>query len=134
MHTILPDGSYLYGDKEDMLLKLGYSMVLSTNFILHKAYFEMFQLNEFLPSGIVEYVDKKMNCEDFAMCIMVADFLQRVSSTRSCCLVVKGRFYPSNLEEKNGKSGTVLAHKSSFTHWTLISVVFILMLVYFFMM
>ena len=64
----------------------------------------MFQLEEFVPRGVVQYVDEKMNCEDFAMCIMVGDFLERISFAQSCCFVVKGRNYPANLEEKNGKS------------------------------
>lgn len=99
----MQDGSYVYGEKDDVLQALGYSIVLSTNFILHKAYFEMFQMDEFLPQGIMDYVDEKMNCEDFAMCLMVGDYLERISSTQSCCLVVKGKYYPANLEEKNGK-------------------------------
>ena len=100
-HTVT-NGSYRYGENTDTLRKLGYSMVLSTNFILHKAYLEMFQIPEFLPKGIYRYVDVKMNCEDFAMAIMVTDFFERVSSPQSCCIVLKGKRFPYNLEEENG--------------------------------
>ena len=101
----MPDGSYSYEEKDDTLSKYGYSLVLSTNFILHKAYLEMYHRSEFLPSGIREYVDSKMNCEDFAMCMLVTHFLDRVGSPQSCCIARKQ--YPYNLQDQNGNGYNV---------------------------
>ena len=64
----------------------------------------MYHRSEFLPSGKCKYVDSKMNCEDFAMCMLVTHFLDRVSSPQLCCIYIalKGKQYPHNLQDQNG--------------------------------
>lgn len=101
MHTILPDGSYYYGDTGDTLETFGYSLLISANIILHKTYLEMFQIPGFLPTEIKEYIDDHMNCEDIAICIMASAFLERTSYPQTACMSIKARHYPYNLEAQN---------------------------------
>lgn len=103
LHTILKNGEYFYGDQENSLEKNGYSLVLSTNFILHKAYLEMYQMPEFLPRPIYKYVDEKMNCEDIAIAMMVTEFLEKYSTPQTCCISLHAKHYPYNLEAQNRK-------------------------------
>ena len=102
-HTILSDGTYYYGDKEGKSINHGYSLLISANIILHKKYLEMFQVPLFLPIGIHKYIDEHMNCEDIAICLMVTDFLERVSFPQSGCIGLRAKRYPQNLEAKNRK-------------------------------
>ena len=101
LHTIEKNGQYFYGEKDNALEKYGYSLVLSTNFILHRAYLEMYQLPDFLPPGIYKYVDEKMNCEDIAIAMMVTEFLETYGNPQSCCLSMHAKHYPYNLEAQN---------------------------------
>lgn len=102
-HTILSDGTYYYGDKEGKSINHGYSLLISANIILHKKYLEMFQVPLFLPNGIHKYINEHMNCEDIAICLMVTDFLERVSFPQSGCISLRAKQYPQNLEAKNRK-------------------------------
>ena len=58
---------------------------------------------EFLNPSILDYVDKWMNCEDLAMCLMVADFLAKVTYPQVSCVGLKAKHYPYNLEAQNSK-------------------------------
>ncbi len=98
-HTILPDGSYQYGTSTPETKNLGYSLVLTI--ILHKAYLEMYQMEEFLDKNMLNYINENFNCEDLAMCIMVADFLANVSYPQTSCIGMKPKQYPYNLEAQN---------------------------------
>ncbi len=85
------------------LEKNGYSLVLSTNFILHRAYLEMYQMPEFLPRAIYKYVDEKMNCEDIAIAMMVTGFLEQYGTPQACCLSMYAKHNPYNLEAMNSE-------------------------------
>ena len=50
---------------------------------------------------MLEYIDNVMNCEDIAMSLMVTDFLANYSTPQSCCLGLKAKHYPYNLEAQN---------------------------------
>lgn len=102
-HTLAPNGSYNYGAKTKGDELLGYSLLISANFIVHKAYLEMFNMPEFINSSMTDYVNEQMNCEDLAMCTMVADFLSKVSYPQTSCVGMKAKHYPYNLEAQNSK-------------------------------
>ena len=75
--------------------------MISATFIMHKAYLEMFHDPTFLPQSIYDYINTNMNCEDLAMCIMVTDFLIKTTYPQTCCVSVKTKKYPINLEATN---------------------------------
>ena len=105
MHTLNKGGVYHYGPSPNFgntPEKLGYSMLISASFILHKVYMELFH-SPYLPRDIVAYVDKEMNCEDIAICVMVAKFLQDVSWPQSAVLSVKPKTPLRNLEAMTGE-------------------------------
>lgn len=77
--------------------------MISATFILHKAYLEMFHNPIFVPHSIYHYINKYKNCEDLAMCIMVTDFLIKTTYLQTCCISIKGKKNPINLEATNGK-------------------------------
>ena len=64
-------------------------------------------MSHFLPNAIYKYIDKNMNCEDLAMCIMVTDFLRRMSFPQTCCVSVNAKQFPMNLEATNREFGWV---------------------------
>lgn len=100
-HTVFSNGTYFYGATSKMDEKLGYSLLISANFLIHKAYMEMFHIPEFMNTSMIEYINHHMNCEDLAMCIMVADFLSKVSYPQTSCIGLKPKHYPYNLEGEN---------------------------------
>ena len=81
--------------------------MISATFIMSKTYLEMFHISHFLPNAIYKYIDKNMNCEDLAMCIMVTDFLRRMSFPQTCCVSVNAKQFPMNLEATNREFGWV---------------------------
>ena len=102
-HSILPNGSYYYGARNKADESLGSSLLITANFLVHKAYLEMFNMPEFINSGMTSYVNEQMNCEDLAMCTMVADFLAKVSYPQTSCVGMKAKHYPYNLEAQNSR-------------------------------
>ena len=101
MHT-MSEGNYVYGPLPNTK-ELGYSIMISTAHIIHKAYMEMFNDPLMLPEPIHNYIDQKMNCEDLAMCIMVTGFLSRATWPQSCAIAVKPIHVPYNLEAQGRK-------------------------------
>lgn len=81
--------------------QFGYSLLISANFLIHKAYMEMFYISEFINSSMVEYINQNMNCEDLGMCTMVADFLAKASYPQTSCVGLKPLHYPYNMEGEN---------------------------------
>ena len=75
----------------------------------------MYNMPEFLNPSILDYVDKWMNCEDLAMCLMVADFLAKVTYPQVSCVGLKAKHYPYNLEAQNSefkiKKNQLYTHK-----------------------
>ena len=58
-------------------------------------------MDEFIDVSMIDYVNKNFNCEDLAMCTMVADFLAKVSYPQTSCVGMKAKHYPYNLEAEN---------------------------------
>ena len=105
MHTLNEKGDYHYGPYPkagQTPEKLGYSMLISASFILHKVYLELFH-SSYLPSDVMTYINREMNCEDVAMCILVAQFLRDVSWPQSSVISVKPRVPLKNLEATTGE-------------------------------
>ncbi|XP_011405216.2 PREDICTED: exostosin-like 2 [Amphimedon queenslandica] len=101
-YDTLPDGTFFYGTKKGLQSeKYGYSAMISATFIMSKTYLEMYHQPHFLPSAIYDYINKNMNCEDIAMCLMVTDFLRRTSFPQTCCVSVNAKRFPINLEATN---------------------------------
>ena len=101
-------GTYFYGPRPAKGLraeKFGYSLMGSASSYLHKAYLEMFHDPRFLPRTTIDYIDHMMNCEDLAMCVMVAKFLEDIQQPQCAVLSVQPQGKISNLEMmSNGKS------------------------------
>ena len=83
-----------YGSTPD---KHGYSMLISASFIIHKVYMELFH-SWYMPNKVIQHIDSNMNCEDIAMCILVAKFLGDISWKQSAVLSVKPKIPLKNLE------------------------------------
>ena len=104
MHSLNKGGVYHYGPSPQFgntPEKLGYSMLISASFILHKVYFELFH-SPYLPSEVMSHINKEMNCEDIAMCILVSQFLRDVSWSQSSVISVKPKVTLRNLEAMTG--------------------------------
>ncbi|XP_011405217.2 PREDICTED: exostosin-like 2 [Amphimedon queenslandica] len=104
MHTLNQHGDYHYGPYPkagQTPEKLGYSMLISASFILHRVYLELFH-SSYLPGEIMTYINREMNCEDVAMCILVAQFLRDVAWPQSSVISVKPRVPLKNLEATTG--------------------------------
>ena len=94
-------GTYFYGPRPKMGLsaeKFGYSLMGSGSSFLHKAYLEMFHDPRILPRSIIDYIDNLMNCEDLAMCVMVAKFLEDIHQPQCAALSVQPQGNIANLE------------------------------------
>ena len=101
-------GTYFYGPRPEKGLKagkFGYSLMGSASSFLHKAYLEMFHDPRFLPRTTIDYIDHVMNCEDLAMCVMVAKFLEDIHQPQCAVLSVEAQRKIDNLElMSTGKS------------------------------
>ena len=101
-------GTYFYGPRPEKGLdaeKFGFSLMISASSYLHKAYLEMFHDPRILPRTTIDYVDHMMNCEDLAMCVMVAKFLEDIHQPQCAVLSVQAQGKITNLENMStGKS------------------------------
>ena len=76
----------------------GYNIMLNSCF-LHKTYLEMYHDPLIIPSSLVEYVNRQMNCEDILMSVVVAKFLKDIGRPQSGVLAVKSNWI-GNLEDE----------------------------------
>ena len=76
-------------------------MILTSTAILHKAYLQMFFDEHVLPKGMIQYIDKRKNCEDIAMNVMVARFLFDMGQRQAAALAVRPRREVRNMEHSN---------------------------------
>ena len=77
----------------------------SASSYLHKAYLEMFHDPRILPKTTIDYIDHMMNCEDLAICVMVAKFLEDIHQPQSAVLSVQTQGKITNMEMMStGKS------------------------------
>lgn len=96
----MANGKYVYRSTQNLV---GYSLVISSAEILHKSYMEMFQDPSMLPESLLTYTDRIMNCEDLAMCIMVTDFLSRVTWPQSSVILVQPKYKLYNMQGQGSK-------------------------------
>lgn len=81
----------------------GYSIMLTSVCFVHRIYLEMFFDPSFVPSGVREEIDKRRNCEDIMLSILVTKFLQDISWPQCGVLAVKASFGITNLDVEASK-------------------------------
>jgi len=98
-HTYQKDGSLWYGVYSGAK-NPGYSMMVGSITMFHKAYLEMYFDTKIVPAEVVDYIDKTMNCDDLWLNIMVSKFLGDVSWKQPSALVIDLGGTITNLESK----------------------------------
>lgn len=78
----------------------GYSIMLTSVCFVHYIYLEMFFDPLIVPSGVLQFIDEKRNCEDIMLSVLVTKFLQDISWPQCGVLVVKPSFRISNLDQE----------------------------------
>ena len=108
-HIKLSNGSFWYDLTDFSRPRTNYSMILTSTAIIHKAYLKMFFDSNVLPKGMIDYIDKIKNCEDIALNIMVAKFLDDLGKTQAAALALKPKREVRNMDhsmiEGSKKSG-----------------------------
>ena len=105
MHSRNPNGKYHYGpgwNWGDTPEKLGYSMMITPQCIFHKVYLELFNLPQFTPTEVLQYIDREMNCDDIAINFVVSKFLEQVSWPQTSGLTVANKHPIKNLAGQSG--------------------------------
>ena len=97
-HIKLSNGSFWYDLTDFSRPRTHYSMILTSTVIIHKAYLKMFFDGNVLPKGIIDYIDKIKNCEDIALNIMVAKFLDDLGKTQPAALALKPKREIRNMD------------------------------------
>ena len=97
-HIRLSNGSFWYDLTDFSGPRTNYSMILTSTAIVHKAYLKMFFDDNVLPKGMIDYIDKRKNCEDIALNVMVAKFLDDLGKTQAAALALKPKREIRNMD------------------------------------
>ena len=97
-HIQLGNGSLWYDLMDFSKSRTNYSMILTSTAIMHKTYLEMFFDHTILPHGMIDYIEKRKNCEDIAINIMVAKFLKDTHHGYASALAVKPKREVRNMD------------------------------------
>jgi len=81
----------------------GYSIMLTSVCFVHRIYLEMFFDPLFVPSTVLNEIDKRKNCEDIMLSILVTKFLNDISWPQCGVLAVKAEFGITNLDQEASK-------------------------------
>ncbi len=81
----------------------GYSIMLTSVCFVHSVYLEMFFDPLFVPAGILHEIDKRRNCEDIMLSILVTKFLYDISWPQCGVIAVKASFGITNLDQEASK-------------------------------
>ena len=93
--TDLVDDSYEYNVNLNTSTGKSYSMVLAGEAFYHIGYLEMY--NTSLPDAVYDLVDITQNCDDIAMNVLVASYLESQGQPQCPGILVRG-FSVKNLE------------------------------------
>lgn len=97
----LVNESYVYSVHLNTTTEKSYSMVLAGEAFYHIGYLELF--NSSLPADVYDLVDITQNCDDIAMNVMVANYLERHGQPQCPGILVRG-FSVKNLETEASMS------------------------------
>ena len=81
----------------------GYSIMLTSVCFVHRIYLEMFFDPLFVPSTVLDEIDRRKNCEDIMLSILVTKFLHDISWPQCGVLAVKAAFGITNLDQEASK-------------------------------
>jgi len=92
----------------------GYSMMVGSITMFHKAYLEMYFDTNIVPAEVVDYIDEIMNCDDLWLNIMISKFLGDISLNKPGALVVNLHGGITDLEGKACKLNAMVINNFTY--------------------